>query len=220
MKNKLIYGILLLTLLLPACGKKEEAEPPAETEIISVSKDDTNDLQNAVSTESSPPFVPELASVKAICELSTMRCIYHNVASGTQYAGTGLAHAGEKDRKFMQEYDCEVEISYPVNQIKMEQDGSDIHITLPEPVITSRKLPESINSDSYKEEPDQALQKNPILAETIGEAVDVADAAMIEEIRNNSSLLQTAENQARSLIENYIRQIGNLTDVEYKIHWD
>ena len=216
MKNKKLFGLLLLPLLFTACGKTPETPPEPE----SVSESVTEEEAISVSENLVPPFVPELASVKAICELSTLKCIYHNVASGVQYAGTGLAHAGEKDRKFMQEYDCEVEISYPVNEIKMEQNENEIRITLPEPVITSRKLPESINADSYKEEPDQALQKNPILAETIGNAVNTADAAMEEEIRNNSSLLQTAENQARSLIENYIRQIGNLTDVEYRIIWE
>ena len=50
--------------------------------------------------------------------------------------------------------------------------------------------------------------------------MEKADATMMEDIMNNSSLLSTAENQAKYLIENYIRQIGSLTDVEYTIIWD
>ena len=210
----LILGLMISLMLLAACGKKEQSAAAEEAavsedtaEVIVLSADYVPDV---------PDYVPELSRIKSICELSTMKCIYHNVAYGTQYAGTGISHMGEKSRSFMQEYDCEVEISYSVDRIKMEQDGTEIRITLPEPNITSRKLPESISPDSYIEEPDSNFNDNPIKAETIS----LADVNMEEEIRENTNLLASAEYQAKALIENYIRQIGLLTDVEYRIIWE
>ena len=202
---------------LAACGKKEQ---PAEAE--EAVSDDTAEVivLSADYVPDTPDFVPELSRIKSICELSTMKCIYHNVAYGTQYAGTGLSHMGEKSRSFMQEYDCEVEISYSVDRIKMEQDGTEIRITLPEPNITSRKIPESISPDSYIEEPDSNFNDNPIKAETISKAISLADVNMEEEIRENTNLIASAEYQAKALIENYIRQIGLLTNVEYRIIWE
>ncbi len=215
-KRYFAIGFLLMIMMLCACGKDtvEEIESTVsedEPEVIVLSADYVPDT---------PDFVPELSRIKSICELSTLKCIYHNVAYGTQYAGTGLSHMGEKNRNFMQEYDCEVEISYSVDQIKMEQNGSEIRISLPEPNITSRKLPESISPDSYIEEPDNAFNDNPIKAETISKAISFADVNMEEEIRENTNLIASAEYQAKSLIENYIKQIGLLTDVEYKIIWE
>ncbi len=213
MKNKkLIPAIMLGIMITAGCGKKETVQEPRNPEDIK---------QEVIETLSDEPaFVPEIAQVRSICELSTVKCIYHNVAYGIQYSGTGLAHVGEKERRFMQEYDCEVEISYPVDQISMTQNGTEIRISLPEPNISTRKLPESIDQYSYIEEPDQDVQKNPIRTETIMEAVELADENMIDDIKNNSSILANAESQAKYLIENYIRQIGSLTDVEYTIIWE
>lgn len=215
-KRYLAICLLLMSVILCACGKEAVHESEStvsadEPEVIVLSADYVPDT---------PDFVPELSRIKSICELSTLKCIYHNVAYGTQYAGTGLSHMGEKNRNFMQEYDCEVEISYSVDQIKMEQNGTEIRISLPEPNITSRKLPESISPDSYIEEPDSTFNDNPIKAETISKAISFADVNMEEEIRENTNLIASAQYQARSLIENYIKQIGMLTDVEYKIIWE
>ncbi len=212
--NKRFLSFLIMAssvMCISACGKEETVPEP-----------DSVSVSQVIETieEEEPFFVPEISRIKAICELSTVKCIYHNVAYGVQYAGTGLSHVGEKERKFMQEYDSEVEISYPVDKIKMTIDGSEIHIILPEPDINTRKIPESITPSSYIEEPDNEMQKNPIRAETISRAVTIADATMMEDIMNHSSLLNTAQNQAKYLIENYIRQIGSLTDVEYTIVWD
>ena len=213
-RRVLILGLMISLMLLAACGKKEQS---AAAEEAAVSEDTAEVI---VLSADYVPDVPELSRIKSICELSTMKCIYHNVAYGTQYAGTGISHMGEKSRSFMQEYDCEVEISYSVDRIKMEQDGTEIRITLPEPNITSRKLPESISPDSYIEEPDSNFNDNPIKAETISKAISLADVNMEEEIRENTNLLASAEYQAKALIENYIRQIGLLTDVEYRIIWE
>ena len=107
-RRSLILSILIMTALMAACGKKEEAAPAEETvsedtaDVVVLSADYVPDV---------PDYVPELSRIKSICELSTMKCIYHNVAYGTQYAGTGISHMGEKNRSFMQEYDCEVDIS-------------------------------------------------------------------------------------------------------------
>ena len=64
---------------------------------------------------------------------------------------------------------------------------------------------------------DQWIQKNPITANDQTRAIQAAQAAMEENIRNNSSLLNTAELQAKALIENYIAQIGEAAGVTYTI---
>ena len=214
-KKSFLLSALLLSLFLSACGDvKEEDWDERNTTVDSASANSTS--QNSAENE----LVPDLAQIRAIASLSSLKCIYHNVAYGTQEPGSGISHIGEKSRNFMQEYDCEVEISYNVKNIRMTQNGSEIRILLPEPDISSRKIPESIDKYSYVEEPDQWLQQNPITADTINDAVNEADRQMEEDIRNNSSLLLTAEGQAKQLIENYIHQLGHLTDVEYTIIWE
>ncbi len=214
-KKTLLISTLLLSLFLSACGDVKEEDWDARN-----GSNESASANSASQNSAESELVPDLAQVRAIASLSSLKCIYHNVAYGTQEAGSGISHIGEKPRNFMQEYDCEVEISYNVKNIVMTQNGSEIRIRLPEPDISSRKIPESIDRYSYVEEPDQWIQQNPITADTINEAVNEADRQMEEDIRNNSSLLATAEGQAKQLIENYIHQIGNLTNVEYTIIWE
>ena len=42
----------------------------------------------------------DFSGIKSICELATLKCYYHNVAKSTKEKGSGLAHLGEKERKF------------------------------------------------------------------------------------------------------------------------
>lgn len=164
--------------------------------------------------------VPQLDKVKMICELVTLECRYHNVAKSVKEAGTGLSHFGEKERIFWIEYTGIAEISFKIEDLKMEQEGTNIIITLPEPRISCRVDSDSWTPDSYVISDDQWIQKNPITAEDQTQAVYEAQMAMEEDIRNNSSLLNTAKLQAKELIENYIARIGEATGVAYTISWE
>lgn len=163
--------------------------------------------------------VPQLDKVKMICELAALECRYHNVAKSTKEAGTGVLHFGEKERTFWIEYTGIAEISFQIEDVKMEQDGTNIIITLPEPQVTCKVDSASWTQDSYVISDDQWIQKNPITADDQTQAIHDAQAAMEDDIRNNSALLNTAELQAKSLIENYILQIGDATGITYSISW-
>lgn len=197
-------GVLSDESLTDKTGKGEEtAEDTAETEDI---KDETT--------------VPQIDKVKMICELATLECRYHNVAKSVKEAGTGLSHFGEKERIFWIEYTGIAEISFKIEDLKMRQDGTNIIITLPEPYVSCRVDSDSWTQDSYVISDDRWIQKNPITANDQVQAVNEAQAVMEENIRNNSSLLNTAKLQAKELIENYIAQIGEATGITYTISWE
>lgn len=160
----------------------------------------------------------EQAQIRNICELATLKCTYHNIAKSTKPAGEGLLDFGKKERKFWIDYQGTVEISFDVSKMDMEQDGADIRITLPEPTLTCSIVEGSWNSDSYITEPDNKFfQKNPITADDQTQAISNAQEDMKEQVRNDSSLVKTAQGQAEDLIRNYIGQIGALTGTEYKV---
>ena len=162
----------------------------------------------------------DISKIKNICELATMKCTYNNLAKATKEAGEGLIHFGEKERKFWIEYKAEVEISYNTDLIQMEQDGTDIQISLPEANVECTIDPTSWNENSYIIAKDQWIQKNPITADDQKTAVADSKKELENQVKENSSLMETAENQAKELIENYINQIGNVVGVKYNITWD
>lgn len=163
---------------------------------------------------------PDVNKIRNICELATLECEYRNVAKSTKAPESGILHIGEKTRKFWVEYRGKVEISFDVSKIEMEQDDTNIHVTLPEPKLTCSVAQDSSDDRKYIIEPDQFLQKNPITADDQTQAIKSAQESMREQVVNNSSLIQTAERQAEELIENYIKQIGELTNTEYHVTFD
>ena len=101
----------------------------------------------------------------------------------------------------------------------MDINESEITITLPRPKVSCKVDPESWNENSYVISQDQLFQKNPITAADQTNAINLAQAEMIQQIRGNSSLMNTARLQAQELIKNYIDQIGEFTGVQYHITW-
>lgn len=164
--------------------------------------------------------VPQLDAIKNICQLATLECRYHNVAKSRKTAGEGLVHLGEKERIFWIEYTGVAEISFDLNELKMKTSGTNIKITLPEPTITTQVDPDSWTPGSYVISDDHWIQKNPITADDQTQAINEAQLAMEENLRNNSSLLTTASQQAKELITNYIDQIGEATGTAYTVSWE
>lgn len=164
--------------------------------------------------------VPQLDAIKNICQLATLECRYHNVAKSKKTAGEGLVHLGEKERIFWIEYTGVAEISFDLNELKMKTNGTNIKITLPEPTITTQVDPDSWTPGSYVISDDHWIQKNPITADDQTQAINEAQLAMEENLRNNSSLLTTASQQAKELITNYIDQIGEATGTAYTVSWE
>lgn len=164
--------------------------------------------------------VPQLDAIKNICQLATLECRYHNVAKSKKTAGEGLVHLGEKERIFWIEYTGVAEISFDLNELKMKTSGTNIKITLPEPTITTQVDPDSWTPGSYVISDDHWIQKNPITADDQTQAINEAQLAMEENLRNNSSLLTTASQQAKELITNYIDQIGEATGTAYTVSWE
>lgn len=220
MKKYLLMILLLLSIGLQGCAGTEKEEEPEATPTPVPTATPTPTPIPTPTPVPKPQVNPDISRIRAIAELATLKCVYHNVAKGVQEAGTGLTHVGEKDRKFWMEFDGEVTISYPLDKITMTQNGEEIHIILPDPNVDCKLLSDSLLNGNYVVESDNRFQINPIKVEKENQAVNDAVENMKADVMNNSSLLATAESQARMLIENYIRQIGKLTDVDYRIIWD
>lgn len=215
MKLFLLLLVLMMISLWGCRGAVSDESPTDKTGAGETAEDaaETEEIKDEIT-------VPQIDKIKMICELATLECRYHNVAKSVKEAGTGLSHFGEKERIFWIEYTGIAEISFKIEDLKMRQDGTNITITLPEPQVTCRVDSDSWTQDSYVISDDQWIQKNPITAADQVQAVNDAQTAMEEDIRNNSSLLNTAKLQAKELIENYIAQIGEATGVTYTVSWE
>lgn len=177
--------------------------------IVSCSKEEERVIQE-----------PDITQVRSICNLATLECYYHNVAKSEKTAGDGISGWFEKDRTFWVEYTGTAKIGVDMSKVKMEIDGANVTITMPEAKLLSIGIEESsLSESSFVFSEDGWLNSNKITAEDQTAAINAAQINMEEAVKSNSALLQTAQNRAQELIENYINQLGKVSGVEYVIKW-
>ena len=171
------------------------------------------------STEEEPSVERlEISQIRSICNLATLKCYYHNVAKIDKKAGTGIAHIGEVDRKLWIEYTGYVTIGIDMSKVTMEVENEKVTVFIPDATVLSVGY-DAESSDSLFASDDSWFNKNSITADEQREAISLAQASMEDAANKNATLLMAAQNRAQELIENYIVQMGQLSNIEYEIEW-
>lgn len=189
--KKMIVLLLALAAILgcTACGQKEEA----------------------------PMVEPDVTEMRAICKLSVMDCYYHNVAKYFEEdAQKGLLGIGKKDKRFWIEYSGIVRMGIDASLVKVEVEDTQVTITIPEAKVLECTVDsDSLSQDSY------IVDKNSAKVEAADEvlAFDEAQRQLKETAAKDKTLLTNAQQRAKSLLKEYINNIGEAVGKEYKIDW-
>ena len=100
----------------------------------------------------------------------------------------------------------------------MDLNEQTITITIPKAQILDIQL-DTYNKDAYVINND-GINDNPISAEDQENAIQVSKEQLEESFANNTALLNSAQSRAKELIETYINQVGNATNIKYNIVWE
>lgn len=158
----------------------------------------------------------EVEDIHAICELATIKCTYNNVAQIDKKKDNVF----QKNRKMWIEYEGEATIGIDMSKLEINVVGDTVNIKMPKAEILSiHPVYDTINEKSYVTSADGAIIKNKITTEDQEEGIIKGQAEMENAIKNNTSLFIKAENQAKELIENYIKNLSDIIGKEYKINW-
>lgn len=160
-------------------------------------------------------IAPQISQMKAICELATMECYYHNVAKYFEDDASGSLW-WKKDRKFWVEYAGVVTIGIDTSLVNIEVDDENVIITIPPAKVLGCKVDQAtLNVDSFIIANNSAEVK----AEHQSKAFMEAQSKMQEEASNDIVLLKDARQKAQKLLEDYVNNIGNCVGKTYKIKW-
>lgn len=158
---------------------------------------------------------PQSSQMKAICELATMDCYYHNVAKYTEKDASGIL-LWKKDKRFWVSYSGVVTIGIDASKLQMEVKDNEVTVTIPNAKVLSTKVDEeSLTESSFYIDKDSA----DIVAEDQTMAYKEAQENMLEKASKDTALLANAQQRAQSLLEDYVKNIGNAVGKEYKISW-
>lgn len=160
----------------------------------------------------------EFSSVDKICELATLRCYYHNVAEYEKqpdgFFRYGLFQYGYK--KLWMEYNGIVEVGIDVSKVQVNPPDINgvVEIYVPEAQIVGISSDEnSINTIT-----DTGVLTS-ITTKEKSDAFSKAQADMRESAQNDHSILLQAHNNAKSLLRQYIINVGEQLGQQYTVRW-
>lgn len=190
MKRKKILCLLIISMLcLTGCGDKKQ------------SKEEEADF----------------SAISSVCELATLKCYYHNVAKSETEASGLFKWLGKGYKKIWTEYSGIVELGIDVSKMSVEKPTADgvVKVTIPDAEILSVDLDE----DSMSEPLTDTGFMTKITKEEETEALAEAQNHMEETAKGNGNLLNQAKERAKSLIEGYVKNVGEQIGKEYTVEW-
>lgn len=185
MKKTMSILFIILMFLCCACGKEEE------------------------------PILPQETQMRAICELATLECYYHNVAKYKEEDAEGF-WLWKKDKHFWMEYSGVVKLGVEAALVTIEVNDDKVSITIPPAKVLKCTVDEeSLDADSII----VANKSADVKAEDMTEAFAEAQAQMELTAMNDTVLQAQAQQRAQKLLEDYVHNIGKVTDKQYTIEW-
>ncbi len=158
----------------------------------------------------------DFSETKAICELATLKCYYHNTSElrqGSSGIGKYLGNIGYK--KAWIEYDGIVKLGIDASKVRIESTGTKVKVYVPNATILSTNVDVATISEAVSE----TGWFTKITTEERAETQKKAQDDMRAKAEDNTALLSQATQRAKDTIENYIRNVGNLIGVDYEIEW-
>ena len=158
---------------------------------------------------------PQETQVRTICELATLECYYHNVAKYKEEDAEGF-WLWKKDKHFWMEYSGIVKLGIEASLVTIEVNDDIVRITMPPAKVMKCTVDEeSLDAGSII----VANKSADVKAEDLTEAFAHAQAKMELTAMNDSALLAQAQQRAQKLLEDYVNNIGRVTDTQYTIEW-
>ena len=160
---------------------------------------------------------PDFSSIKSVCELSTLKCYYHNVATFEKNAHGLLKVFGSGYKKIWIEYSGIVNLGIDINKVDISEPDTNnvITIKIPDAEVQSTSLDKSTLSEPLT---DKGVFTK-ITTEEKTEALSSAQQNMKETAQKDTSLLAQAKEHAKLILQGYINNLGEEFNEEYTIKW-
>lgn len=156
------------------------------------------------------------SQLQSVCELATLETYYHNTV---RMDDKKQVLWWDTKTQLWIEYSGIVKVGVDFSEVSMKVEGNVIQITIPEAKVLDYKVDEaSLTEDSYLVGK-SGLFAPEISAEKQSDAFAAAEEKMKETAENDKSLLLQARQRAETLLEEYVRNIGELQGKEYQVEF-
>lgn len=160
----------------------------------------------------------DFSGVTSVCELATLKCYYHNVAKAeTEASGVFAKWLKTGYKKIWTEYSGIIEYGIDISQVTVSEPDKNcvVTVTMPDAQV--------LNVDVDEESLGTPLTDIGFLTSVTTEEKTTtlagAQEAMEQQAKENTEMLSQAKARAKTLIEEYIKNVGESIGEEYTVEW-
>lgn len=160
----------------------------------------------------------DFSGVTSVCELATLKCYYHNVAKAeTEASGIFAKWLKTGYKKIWTEYSGIIEYGIDISQVTVSEPDKNgvVTVTMPDAQV----LNVDVDEDSLGTPLTDTDFLTSVTTEEKTTTLAGAQEAMEQQAKENTEMLSQAKARAKTLIEEYIKNVGESIGEEYTVEW-
>ena len=160
----------------------------------------------------------DFSGVTSVCELATLKCYYHNVAKAeTEASGIFAKWLKTGYKKIWTEYSGIIEYGIDISQVTVSEPDKNgvVTVTMPDAQV----LNVDVDEDSLGTPLTDTVFLTSVTTEEKTTTLAGAQEAMEQQAKENTEMLSQAKARAKTLIEEYIKNVGESIGEEYTVEW-
>ena len=160
----------------------------------------------------------DFSGVTSVCELATLKCYYHNVAKAeTEACGIFAIWLKTVYKKIWTEYSGIIEYGIDISQVTVSEPDKNgvVTVTMPDAQV----LNVDVDEDSLGTPLTDTGFLTSVTTEEKTTTLAGAQEAMEQQAKENTEMLSQAKARAKTLIEEYIKNVGESIGEEYTVEW-
>ena len=160
----------------------------------------------------------DFSGVTSVCELATLKCYYHNVAKAeTEASGIFAKCLKTGYKKIWTEYSGIIEYGIDISQVTVSEPDKNgvVTVTMPDAQV----LNVDVDEDSLGTPLTDTGFLTSVTTEEKTTTLAGAQEAMEQQAKENTEMLSQAKARAKTLIEEYIKNVGESIGEEYTVEW-
>ena len=160
----------------------------------------------------------DFSGVTSVCELATLKCYYHNVAKAeTEASGIFAKWLKTGYKKIWTEYSGIIEYGIDISQVTVSEPDKNgvVTVTMPDAQV----LNVDVDEDSLGTPLTDTGFLTSVTTEEKTTTLAGAQEAMGQQAKENTEMLSQAKARAKTLIEEYIKNVGESIGEEYTVEW-
>ena len=160
----------------------------------------------------------DFSGVTSVCELATLKCYYHNVAKAeTEASGIFAKWLKTGYKKIWTEYSGIIEYGIDISQVTVSEPDKNgvVTVTMPDAQV----LNVDVDEDSLGTPLTDTGFLTSVTTEEKTTTLAGAQEAMEQQAKENTEMLSQAKARAKTLIEEFIKNVGESIGEEYTVEW-